>query len=60
MDESKTGDKLFGFYKRFHTHVEGKGLGLYITKNQIEMLGGTIRAESQLDVGTTFIIELPC
>lgn len=60
MDESKTGDKLFGFYKRFHTHVEGKGLGLFITKNQIEMLGGTIRAESQLDVGTTFIIELPC
>lgn len=60
MDESKTGDKLFGFYKRFHTHVEGKGLGLFITKNQIEMLGGTIRAESELNVGTTFIIELPC
>lgn len=60
MDESKTGDKLFGFYKRFHSHVEGKGLGLFITKNQIEMLGGTIRAESKLDVGTTFIIELPC
>ncbi|WP_245553817.1 sensor histidine kinase [Cytophaga aurantiaca] len=60
MDESKTGDKLFGFYKRFHTHVEGKGLGLYITKNQIDMLGGTIRAESELNVGTTFIIELPC
>jgi signal transduction histidine kinase len=60
MDESKTGDKLFGFYKRFHTHVEGKGLGLFITKNQIEMLGGSIRAESKLDIGTTFIIELPC
>ena len=60
MDESKVGDKLFGFYKRFHFHVEGKGLGLYITKSQVEMLGGTIRAESTLNVGTTFIIELPC
>jgi two-component system, sensor histidine kinase LadS len=60
MDESKIGDKLFGFYKRFHSHIEGKGLGLYITKNQIEILGGTIRAESVLGKGTTFIIELPC
>lgn len=60
MDTSKIGDKLFGFYKRFHVHVEGKGLGLYITKSQVEMLGGTIRAESQLNVGTTFIIEIPC
>ncbi|ABG58269.1 sensor histidine kinase [Cytophaga hutchinsonii] len=60
MDVSKVGDKLFGFYKRFHVHVEGKGLGLYITKSQVEMLGGTIRAESELHVGTTFIIEIPC
>jgi|GEM_PF-2927089 len=59
MDASKIGDKLFGFYKRFHLHVEGKGLGLYITKSQIEMLGGTIRAESTVDVGSTFIIEIP-
>jgi signal transduction histidine kinase len=59
MDATKTSDKLFGFYMRFHSHVEGKGLGLYITKTQIEQLGGTIRAESQLGVGTTFIIELP-
>lgn len=60
MDTSKIGDKLFGFYKRFHFHVEGKGLGLYITKSQVEMLGGTIRVESTLHEGTTFIIELPC
>ncbi len=60
MDESKIGDKLFGFYKRFHSHIEGKGLGLYMTKNQIEILGGNIRAESVLGKGTNFIIELPC
>lgn len=60
MDATKIGDNLFGFYKRFHFHVEGKGLGLYITKSQVEILGGTIRSESELNVGTTFIIEIPC
>lgn len=59
MNESKTAEKLFGFYMRFHNHVEGKGIGLYITKTQIEQLGGSIRAESKINVGTTFIIELP-
>jgi light-regulated signal transduction histidine kinase (bacteriophytochrome) len=46
MDATKTSDKSFSFYMRFHSHIEGKGLGLYITKTQIEQLGGTIRAES--------------
>ena len=59
MDESKTAGKIFGFYMRFHAHVEGKGLGLYITKTQIEQMGGSIRVESKPGVGSTFIIELP-
>src|SRR5690606_690418 len=33
---------LFGMYKRFHSHVEGKGLGLYMSKVQAESLGGRL------------------
>ncbi|MGN0404073.1 MAG: ABC transporter substrate binding protein [Bariatricus sp.] len=37
----------------------GSGLGLSITKNLVEMMGGTIRAESVLNEGTTFIVDIP-
>jgi PAS domain S-box-containing protein len=37
----------------------GTGLGLTITKNLIEMQGGTIKAESTLNKGTKFIVRLP-
>jgi len=59
MDLFKIGDKLFGFYKRFHPHIEGKGLGLFITKTQIELMGGSIRVESTAGIGSTFIIDIP-
>jgi ligand-binding sensor domain-containing protein/signal transduction histidine kinase len=49
-------DKIFNIYQRFHTHVEGKGLGLYLIKTQIEALGGKIEIESKVDEGTTFKI----
>jgi signal transduction histidine kinase len=45
---------LFKLYKRFHQHVSGKGLGLYLVKTQVETLGGSIAVESQPDAGTTF------
>ncbi len=50
---------LFGLYKRFHFHVEGKGLGLYLVKTQVEALGGSIEVKSKLNEGTEFIITLP-
>jgi len=37
----------------------GTGLGLTLTKRFCEMMGGTIRAESQIGVGSSFIITLP-
>jgi signal transduction histidine kinase len=37
---------------------KGTGLGLIVSKDIIEKLGGTIRAESKLNIGTTFYIEL--
>jgi signal transduction histidine kinase len=42
-----------------HTHIEGKGFGLYLVKTQVEALQGTINVESKLDIGTTFTIVLP-
>ncbi len=55
----ENGDNLFGLYKRFHPHIEGKGLGLFMVKTQIEVLGGKISVESEPNVGTIFTIELP-
>ncbi|GCC49908.1 hypothetical protein SanaruYs_01220 [Chryseotalea sanaruensis] len=51
-------DKLFGLYKRFHTHTEGKGLGLFLVKLQAESLGGSIKVSSKPGVGSTFTILL--
>jgi signal transduction histidine kinase len=51
-------NKIFGFYKRFHTHVEGKGLGLHLIKTQVEMMGGRVEVESEVGKGTTFRILL--
>ncbi|WP_219223240.1 sensor histidine kinase [Pedobacter antarcticus] len=59
IDMEKHRDNVFGLNQRFHSHVEGKGIGLYITKTQIESLKGTIEVESFVNQGTTFKITLP-
>jgi signal transduction histidine kinase len=51
--------KIFGLYQRMHDHVEGKGLGLYLVKTQIEFLNGKVSIDSKLDVGTTFKVYFP-
>lgn len=51
-------DKIFGLYQRFHDYPDSKGLGLYLVKSQIESMGGSILAKSQVDTGTKFIITL--
>ncbi|HOX83797.1 MAG TPA: ATP-binding protein [Chryseolinea sp.] len=56
IDLSKYGDQLFNLYKRFHLHVEGKGLGLYLVRTQIEALGGRIEVQSEIDKGTQFTL----
>lgn len=55
----KNGNKIFGLYKRFHYEVEGKGLGLFMVKTQVEALGGSIRVDSNPGLGAEFIVELP-
>ena len=58
IDMERHGDKIFGMYKTFHKHKDAKGIGLFITKNQIESMNGTIRIKSIVNKGTTVFIEL--
>ncbi len=59
IDLKKFGKQIFGLYKRFNTEVEGKGLGLYMTRTQVETLGGKIMVQSTPGSGTTFTVNLP-
>ena len=56
IDLVKNADKIFGMYKTFTNNSDSKGIGLFITKNQIDAMGGNITVESELNVGTTFKI----
>lgn len=59
IDLQRRGNEIFGLYKRFHHHVEGKGMGLFLVKTQVEAMGGSIDVKSELNIGTEFIIRLP-
>lgn len=56
IDLVKFGDKIFGLHKTFHYNKEARGVGLFLTKTQIEAMGGSISIESEVDKGSTFII----
>ena len=47
-------EQLFTMYKRFHDHVEGTGIGLYMVKRIIENAGGKIEMASEAGTGTEF------
>lgn len=56
IDLKKYGTKIFGMYKTFHDHDDARGMGLYITKNQIEAMNGKVTVESKVGAGSTFKI----
>ncbi len=56
IDLERYGNKLFGMYKTFHNNDEARGIGLYITKNQIEAMNGKIVVQSEVNKGTIFNI----
>ena len=56
IDLKKHGHLLFGMYKTFHKHEDSHGIGLYITKNQIESMNGAVSVESAVGVGSTFTV----
>lgn len=58
IDLEKYGDKLFGLYQTFHHNNDATGLGLYITKLQIDAMAGTIDVNSEINKGSEFIVTL--
>jgi PAS domain S-box-containing protein len=59
IDLNRYGKVVFGLYKRFNLSVEGRGIGLYLVKSQVDFLGGEIEIKSELMQWTEFIISLP-
>ncbi|WP_162426597.1 sensor histidine kinase [Pontibacter pudoricolor] len=51
-------DKIFTMFKRFHDHVEGSGIGLYIVKRLVDNAAGKVEVSSKVNVGTTIRITL--
>ena len=49
-------DRLFGMFQRFHDHVEGSGIGLYMVKKMVENAGGRITVASELGTGSVFSV----
>lgn len=53
-------EKIFERFEKLDSFVQGAGLGLSICKLIVEKMNGRILVDSQLGIGTTFVIELPC
>jgi len=60
IDLSEHRENLFGMYNTFHENEDSKGIGLYITKNQVDSMGGSIDVESRVGDGSAFRINLIC
>lgn len=50
-------NNLFKIRKTFHKHPDAKGFGLFMTKTQVESMGGKIWVESKPDMGSTFFVQ---
>lgn len=59
IDLDKYGNDIFELYRTFHNNENAEGVGLYLTKSQIEAFDGTIEVESTVNVGSTFTIKYP-
>ncbi|QHL88459.1 PAS domain S-box protein [Nibribacter ruber] len=57
IDLNRYRDRIFGLYQRFHDNPDSKGLGLYIVHSQVKAMGGNILVTSEVNEGTTFVIE---
>lgn len=59
LDMERFGKKLFKLNKTFHGNQDARGVGLFITKSQLEACGGSITAEGEVDKGMKFTIFIP-
>ncbi len=58
IDLATNREKLFGMYKTFHGNKDAKGIGLFMSKYQVEAMGGNIEVESEVNKGTTFSVYI--
>ncbi|WP_405251196.1 ATP-binding protein [Dokdonia sp. Asnod3-C12] len=58
IDLEKHGEELFKIYKTFHGNDDALGLGLFLTRNEVEAMGGEINVESKVGKGSKFIVTL--
>jgi signal transduction histidine kinase len=58
IDLKVSGKKLFTLYSRFHDSVEGKGLGLFMVRTQLQAMGGKVEVESEVGTGTVFRVSI--
>ena len=56
IDLHKYHDRIFGMYKTFHGNKDARGIGLFISKNQIDAMGGKVEVFSEPNIGSTFKI----
>lgn len=59
IDLKKYGNDIFGIHKTFHGNKDAKGIGLFITRFQVESMGGSIGVTSDEGKGATFTVQLP-
>lgn len=59
IDLDAFGGDVFKMYKRFHMHKDGKGIGLYLVKTQVEALNGSIELRSKPNEGSVFKVRFP-
>jgi PAS domain S-box-containing protein len=57
IDMERHGNKLFGMHKTFNGNSDARGIGLFMTRSQIEAMRGSISAESELGSGTAFTVH---
>lgn len=50
--------KIFDMFYRISSNTDGTGIGLYIVKDAVEKIQGTLEVHSEKEIGTTFIINL--
>lgn len=54
IDLQRQGKNIFGLHQTFHNQENAKGIGLFVTKNQVDSLGGKIEVQSEPDKGSAF------
>ncbi|GAA4013597.1 PAS domain-containing protein [Hymenobacter fastidiosus] len=59
IDLERYGSQLFQMFRRFHDHVPGSGMGLYLVNRVVQSYGGRVDVESVVGQGTTFRVYIP-